>query len=303
MCPTRRNSGHPLHHALLQLLPPWWNSGHPLHHALLQLLPPWWNNGHPLHHALLQLLPRPDHGLLLRGETPAQKLFDRIDADGLGLLLFDEFGAWWFRRQQATSIVYDEAIVVTMKARWEELDADGSGELDVREVEQMMKSLASSQWHDEAVDDATGAYYYYMYHTVTKEREWDSPESEFALTDFMSQNGMTVPQRRKPLQQMGQKVGPIAVAALRGGVSAAHTIIKFTAWRTAYPHPPPRGPRPSPSPLPTRRAVAPASPLAPASAKPAPPVPTPPKAIDLCAGGPSVHPEARERSPWRGCRL
>ena len=42
-------------------------------------------------------------------------------------------------------------------------------------------------------------------------------------------------------QQMAQKVGLIAVAALRGGVSAAHTIVNFTAWRAAYPYPPPRG--------------------------------------------------------------
>ena len=48
------------------------------------------------------------------------------------------------------------------------------------------------------------------------------------------------------LQTLGGRPGP-AVAPqaqdllLRGGVGAAHIIKHLTAWRTAYPYPPPRG--------------------------------------------------------------
>eukprot|EP01045_Picozoa_sp_COSAG04_P044981 COSAG04_NODE_15534_length_529_cov_0.679070_1_plen_61_part_01 len=61
-----------------------------------------------------------------------------MDADGNGVISFDEFASWWSRRQLATAGSLDDTVMSSMERQWAELDVDGSGDLDCDEVEAVL---------------------------------------------------------------------------------------------------------------------------------------------------------------------
>jgi Ca2+-binding EF-hand superfamily protein len=73
-------------------------------------------------------------------ESHAEALFRTVDRDGSGLISFDEFQSWWTRRTIAMSDgrQMDSGLMDEAKAKWDELDSDGSGDLDTSEFEKLM---------------------------------------------------------------------------------------------------------------------------------------------------------------------
>ena len=128
--------------------------------------------------------------------SQAAVLFERVDIDGSGLISFDEFVDWWAHRQLSTGHTLDEGLAARMQEKWNELDRDGSGDLDKNEFESLMAELATSQWK-EAFDPNKQKVYYY--NTRTKETRWRQPDAEAAVADFMATNGLTTLQHPSAL--------------------------------------------------------------------------------------------------------
>ena len=128
-------------------------------------------------------------------ESHAEALFRTVDRDGSGLISFEEFQSWWTRRTLVLSAgrQMDSSLMDEARAKWVELDSDGSGDLDAREFENLIVALASSDWK-EAYDAARGKSYFY--NKKTKETRWHN-DNEAAVSDFLSQNGVAVAPRAK----------------------------------------------------------------------------------------------------------
>ena len=126
-------------------------------------------------------------------DSQAATLFNRVDSDGSGRISFDEFVDWWSHRRLSTGHTLDSSVVAKMQQQWNELDRDGSGDLDKAEFESLMAELATSEWR-EAFDNKKQKVYYY--NTRTKETSWRQPDADAAIADFMATNGLAAP--RKP---------------------------------------------------------------------------------------------------------
>ena len=135
-----------------------------------------------------------------QGGSQAAVLFERVDVDGSGLISFDEFVDWWAHRQLSTGHTLDEGLAATMQEKWNELDRDGSGDLDKNEFESLMAELATSQWKETFDPKKQKAYYY---NTRTKETRWRQPDVAVAVADFMATNGLTTLQRPTALATTG----------------------------------------------------------------------------------------------------
>jgi Ca2+-binding EF-hand superfamily protein len=122
-------------------------------------------------------------------EPLAQDIFRRVDADASGLISFGELARWWGRQQLATTGAMDEEALRTLKALWDEADADQSGELDVGEFGVVLARMAASGWV-EARDQGTGRVYYY--NKKTRETRWEAPDSGDALGELLAEQGLDV---------------------------------------------------------------------------------------------------------------
>ena len=153
-----------------------------------------------------------------------KKLFDAVDTDGSGLIGFDEFAAWWTRRQQVTRGSVDKALLSTMREQWEKADQDGSGDLDENEFAALMVEVATDVWA-EAVAPSSGKTYYY--HRKTKETRWVEPASEQAVTDFLTTHGLVVPQIKMrpppPLESLASLEGMTSATAVTPRLSSRRT--------------------------------------------------------------------------------
>jgi len=116
--------------------------------------------------------------------------------DHNGVLNFDEFAAWWLRRQQLTGTSdLDEKMLTTIREQWAKLDSDGSGDLSCDEFGILLLQLAASDW-EETFDPATGRSYFV--NAKTNETRWQKPDGDDAVGTFMETNGLANPLRKPP---------------------------------------------------------------------------------------------------------
>ena len=141
-------------------------------------------------------------------QSLAAELFERVDKDGSGLISFDEFADWWSHMQLGTGHLLDENFAGKMQWQWNELDRDGSGDLDKNEFVSLMTEVSKSEWR-EAFDQKRQKAYYY--NTRTKETRWRQPDAQAAIEAFMATNGLT------------SLTKPPALAALRPTKRASST--------------------------------------------------------------------------------
>jgi len=123
----------------------------------------------------------------------AQQLFSRVDTDANGVLSLDEFATWWSRRSLITGKNLDASLMENMRAQWDKLDLDGSGDLDAGEFATFLAELAASEWQ-EHYDSSKGRSYYH--NAKTGETRWQEPDNDSAVAGFMETNGLVA--SRKP---------------------------------------------------------------------------------------------------------
>ena len=153
-------------------------------------------------------------------QSLAVALFEQVDRDGSGLISFDEFVDWWAQRQLSTGHTLDKILAEKIQKQWNELDRDGSGDLDKNEFESLMAELSTSEWK-EAFDHKKQKAYYY--NTRTKETCWRQPDAQAAIAGFMATNGLDAPTK------------PLGLSKLRPPIRGGHADTNVAATTTVNP--------------------------------------------------------------------
>ena len=119
----------------------------------------------------------------------AQDLFRQVDTNSSGTIAFDEFSAWWLKRQVVAQGQLDEAAMAQIKTTWGECDLDGSGELNVVEFGMVLSKVADSEWR-RAVDPETNRSYFY--NSTTRETRWVETNSTARVAEFLKRQGFEI---------------------------------------------------------------------------------------------------------------